>query len=208
MGNEAAMQSSEGATTGSAVTRIGKAIPGKAKALMGPLDKLTPKHRLIIEYMTHGAPAHIASLVSRSWVDETGESHSRPVQAGVPLTLEEACDCLGIRRRHGRHLFSQQLFKTELTKAIEALRDGAKVAALRKVIDLVHEPGEGKAADRTVQLKAAQAILGEQIGQERNASPVQVNVGVNLQPGIVVRLPASAPTTPLELEATAIEQGE
>lgn len=59
---------------------------------------------------------------------------------------------------------------------------------MRKVIDLVQIEGEGKAADRKVQLEAARDILGL-----KESSGVTVNVGIQsnttITPGLVLRDP-------------------
>jgi hypothetical protein len=167
---------------------------------MGPLKELHPKHRLIIEYCVNGAPPHIAKLVTRTWKDGDLVEHSRELRPYEPMQLEEAARALFIRIRHARHLFSQPVFQKEYNKALDALRNGAKVGALQKAIELVHDAGEGKAADRKVQLQAAQFILGEP-GSDQPKSGVTVNVGVQLSPGLVIRLPQQAPQTPLDLQA-------
>lgn len=175
---------------------------------MGPLTKLAPKHRLLIDYMVNGCPYPFITCMSRKAPTEYDQDATRPLEQFEPLRLEEAAQALGIRLRHARHLFNQSLFQKTLAKELTALRDGAKAQALHKMIELVHEPGEGKAADRKVQLQAAQAILGEQVGPTPPNVSVTVNNGPVLQAGIVVRLPASTKAPPLErntiIEAQAI----
>jgi len=63
----------------------------------------------------------------------------------------------------------------------------------------MNSAGDGLAADRAVRVKAASQLLNDGEGRRACASvAVQVNNGTALQPGIVVRLPASAGIPPLE----------
>jgi hypothetical protein len=57
-------------------------------------------------------------------------------------------------------------------------------------MELVDDPGQGTAADRKVQLQAAQAVLGEQGSDKAKGVTVNVGVGVQIQPGYMVRVPA------------------
>jgi hypothetical protein len=204
-----AYDASAGATTGSAGTSRGKAVARAPKALMGPLKELTAKHRLLISYLINGCPHSFITAMTRASPTEDDPDNRRPLNQNEPLTLEEAADALGIRRRHARHLFDQKVFQREFAKELNALRDGAKARALHRVIALLDEEGEGKAADRKVQLQAAQALLGDAVGTPpAKQAPVNVSVGVSLAPGVVIRLPAGLPQTPLErqaIEAQAIE---
>jgi hypothetical protein len=195
----------EGATTGSAVESAKpKAVARAPKALMGPLKELDPKHRLLIQYTVHGCDKkrlldyHYRDI---STIDEPGKK--RQLLVGEPLTIEEAARVLNMRVKHARHLFTQAIFLKAYNAEIEAIRDGAKLAAIKRIVQLVDEPGEGKAADRTVQLKAAQALLGDTVGSDAGA---RVNVTVNnqttLSAGVVVRLPPGIAPTPLEIEGT------
>lgn len=192
---------SEAATTGSGAASLTNpaarpppAIARKPDWAATPLKSLTAKHKLLISYMVVGCPHPYITAMTRAAPTEDDPDARRPLNQNEPLRLEEAADALGIRRRHARHLFEQVVFQKALSKELNALRDGAKARAMHRIIALVDEPGEGKAADRKVQLQAAQALLGEAVG----AGPAQVNVGVTvnnqLTAGIVVRIPSAADT--------------
>lgn len=178
----------------------------KPKASMGPLTKLAPIHQLLIEYTVHGVPENKKRLLDyhyRAAPTEQQPDRKRQLLPNEPLTCDEAARVLGVRLRHARHLFSQPVFIKAHNAAIEAIRNGAKVAAMNKVAALVSEQGDGSAAWAKVNLNAAQLILGDSAGNDAKPS-VQVNVGLQLNPGIVIRLPADAPTSPLELTATQV----
>jgi hypothetical protein len=175
---------------------------------MGPLTKLHAKHRLLIDYMTAGCPHPFITRVTRAAPTEFDPEARRPLMQNEPLTLEEAADALGIRRRHARHLFSQTIFRKELAKAATAVRESVQVAALRKTIEIMNADGDGSAAWAKVNLAAAQSLLNQQAA-ETNKTNVNVNVEMKLAAGIVVRLPAGLPQTPLErqaIEAQAIPE--
>jgi len=178
----------------------------RPKAEMGPLKELAPKHRLLIEYVVNGVPENKRSLLDyhyRATPTEDDPECKRELKPNEPLRLEEAARVLGIRLRHARHLFSQAVFQKAYQAELDSLRNGSKVKALRKVIEIVGDDGDGSAAFRKVQLSAAGMILGT---DEQNSKPqVNVNVGVNLTAGVVVRLPADAPSSPLEVNGEVIE---
>jgi len=196
-----AQPASEGATTGSAVTSP-KAVAKRPKATLGPLTELHPKHRLLIHYMVHGVDKpHLLDYLYRATPTEDDPDARRPLKVREPLRLEEAADVLFMRHRHARHLFKQPVFQKELAAQLETLRDGAKARAMHRIIELIDTPGEGKAADRKVQLQAAQAVLGDAVGQPPASPTVNVSVGVSMAAGVVVRLPSGIAKTPLELQA-------
>jgi hypothetical protein len=120
--------------------------------------ELTPAHTRLAEYMVFGT------------------NHARAKRLGFridePLTLEQASDVLGMRRRNARQIFRLPAFRSLLASLIADLRDGGKARAVRRMIALIDEPGAGLAADRAVQLKAAVATLGEE------AKGVSVQVGI------------------------------
>lgn len=179
---------SEGATTGSAVAN-------RVQVKHSTLTKLTPTHRLMIEYLVWGCPHD--SLAKRV-------GH----RAGTPLKVDECALVLGMRLRAVRWLASQPLFQAELARAMRAFRNGQQPEAWRTLVDIMRNPGEGSAADRKVQLQAAQALIGETGDTARPSVAVTVNnqTNVQLSAGIVVRLPASADKPPLELEANRDEE--
>lgn len=177
---------------------MSQAVAKKSKKDWGELAKLTPAHKLLAQYMVHGVEhASLAKAVRRHSPTEEQPDRTRPIRANEPLTLEEACTLLGMRRRYARALLTQKLMREEMNNQIEALRSGAKADAMREVIRIAGERGDDSPASRTVQLKAAQMVLGPETSGDGKAG-VTVNVGVQLQPGIVIRLPADAGAPPLE----------
>lgn len=191
---------SEAATTGSGVVKPARRINPRK-----PITELKPDHKLLIEYMVSGCPHDWVSQYTRHLPTPEDPDRRVTLQPGWPLSLEEAADVLRIRRRHARFIASQKVFQAELAKSLQAMREGAKANALRRVIALVDEQGEGKAADRKVQLQAAQAILGEAVGNPDKASVnVTVNTGPQIRAGVVIRLRPDIPPTPLEQQMTDI----
>ncbi|MBV8848197.1 MAG: hypothetical protein JOZ16_01275 [Methylobacteriaceae bacterium] len=161
------------------------------KPAEGPRE-LTPKHRLIIEYMVFGVdnPHVLRDLTreSRTIDPETGVTISTPVpvQPGVPLTLEEVATVLHLKRRYIRQLLALPIMSNALAVEVQRLRSGEHARSIHTLIGVRDDPGLGKAADRKVRLSAAQAILGE--GDGRGA---KVSVTVNTQhvtPGYVLDL--------------------
>jgi hypothetical protein len=163
-----------------------------------PLTVLDAKARLLIEYLTTGCSHAWISQYTRAAPSEFDPDARRPLEPGKPLKLEEAADILRIRRRHARWIMSQPIAQKELALQLQALRDGHRAEALNTVVAVMREKGEGTAADRKVSLQAASMILGDQVGTPPAKPSVNVNVGLSLQPGIVIRLPADLPPTPLE----------
>lgn len=161
-----------------------------------PLTVLDAKAKLLIEYLTTGCPHAYVSQYTRAAPTEFDPDARRPLEPGEPLKLEEAADILRLRRRHARWIMAQPIAQKELALQLQALRSGMKAHALMTVGEIMTERGENTAADRKVRLAAAQTIIGDETrGPSVN---VNVGVGVNLQPGIVIRLPANLPPTPLE----------
>ena len=162
-------------------------------------DQLTQRHRLMIEYMVHGL--HHPTLLSRlplrympAGVDEEGApilKMGRP-EVFEALSLEDAAAACNVRPRIARLLSKQPVFTRLLSSEIAAFRDGSKARAMRRVVSLVDEPGLGKAADRKVQLAAAQLVLGE---GNSNGPTVNVNVGLQMRAGIVIDLTDDRPDT-------------
>jgi hypothetical protein len=169
-----------------------------------PLPKgLTGRQQLLIEYQVFGCPHAWVSRLTRPVpeADAAGKivTVNKPVQPGEPLTLIEAADLLRIRRRYARRLSSTPLYQRTYSIEVQRLRDGEKAASIHAMIDIRNDHGAGKAADKTVRLKAAQALIGE--GDGNRGPSVQVNLGVVVErAGLVLRLPPDAPKTPLELE--------
>jgi hypothetical protein len=140
--------------------------------------ELGPVATLLCEYMVHGT------------------SHPRAERLGLPpnepLSLEQAAAVLDIRRRTARQIFATMPFRRLYAASIADVRSGAHARMVHRMIAIANDPGEGTAADRSIQLKAVQAVLGEE------AKGVSVNVQVNnqtnnttaIRPGYVLDLGA------------------
>ncbi len=151
---------------------------------------LTAKHRRLMDAMCRGVDDPRVEQMTRrvqKVIDGEVVLVDRPLRRGEPLELHEAAQLVGIRQRHARELVQTHIFAREYALELQRVREGAKAGALATVIGLVHERGNGKAADRKIQLSAAKEILGDEIGQK--APGVQVNIGVQVTPGYVIRLP-------------------
>lgn len=161
-----------------------------------PLTALDAKASLLISYLVSGCPYDYVTQITRAAPTEFDPDARRPLEPGEPMRLEEAADLLRIRRRHARWIMAQPIAQKELALQLQALRSGMKAHALMTVGEIMTERGENTAADRKVRLAAAQTIMGDEA--RGPAVNVNVGVGVSLQPGIVIRLPANVPPTPLE----------
>lgn len=189
-------------TPANRLERLGHRSTVSRKPPGGP-PALTRRHLKLIDYMVNGCPdrdilAHIKRAVTTI---EDGVQVTRMVspEPGTPLELIEAADLLHIRRRNARSLSALPLFQKHLAKAVDDLRLGHTAEAMRTVIDVMRDPGFGKAADRKVQLEAADRILQRDSGT--NIS-LQITNNVQMTAGVVIRLPASAPATALDAVKT------
>jgi hypothetical protein len=175
----------------------------------GPKE-LTARHLLLIEYMTYGVEHDFVRKMTRpvQQAEESGKivTLHKPIEPGEPLTLIEAADLLRIRRRNARELATFPIFQRAYATELQRLRDGEKARSLHVMVEVRDEKGAGKAADQTVRLKAARAILGEGEGNRGTTVNVNTNVGVSVKAGLVLRLPADAPTIPLEHEDSDTSQ--
>lgn len=134
---------------------------------------------------------------------DTGET-IKPARNPLPgdqLTLEESAELVGMRRRTARMLVNSPIGSKAMAKAVQALRDGAKVEAMRTIIGIMRDEGQGKAADRKVRLEAADRILGLQETKAQAAVSVTINNTNAVSPGYVIRDPRQAATT-IDLQAS------
>ena len=189
MQQSTSLSASEAATTGSGVTRRSN-LSADGPPSLGPL------HKLLIEYMTAGCyNERLLIKINRPAVidPDTGEilKPARNPAPGDVLTLEEAAQIVGMRRRTARILLASPIGSKAMAKAVANLREGAKAAAMRRIVSLIDEPGEGKAADRKVQLEASRDILGLKDSSGVNVS-VNVQTGVAISPGLVLKDTRSA----------------
>jgi hypothetical protein len=139
--------------------------------------ELTPRHRLLAEYLT------------------LGTSHARAKRLGFPidqpLTLEQAAAVLDLRRRNARQVTRTPEFQRLMAQMVGELKSGAKAKAVHALIEVVGDKGENTAADRAVRIKAANAILDD--GDGKGGFNVTINNQVNSEvtkAGYVIRLPA------------------
>ena len=158
------------------------------------LTELAPKHRLLAEYMVNGCPHdRLCDFLKRkertydeaqsAWIER-----EVTVKAGQPLTLLESAMVLGIRARQARDLAKQPLWHKHYSGLLQSFREGHKAEALRTVVDIMRDPGQGKAADRKVRLTAA-AMIDPDLGPQQSQTDVNVQVGVAVQtPGYVLDL--------------------
>jgi hypothetical protein len=167
----------------------------------GPRE-LTARHRLLIEYQVFGCPHAFVQRITRpiQQADTSGNivTVQKPIEPGEPLTLIEAADLLRIRRRNARELATFPMYQRAYAIEVQRLRDGEKARSIHAMIEIRDDKGAGKAADKTVRLKAAQAIMGEGEGNRGTTVNVNTSVGVAVKAGLVLRLPADAPKIPLE----------
>lgn len=149
-----------------------------------PIKELDDRGLKMVEAMTFG-------------VDEA-EAAALGVAPYQPLPLEKAADASGLKRRNARWLYTQPVFLSAYSKALANVRSSHKARAVATMAAIMDDPGENLAADRTVRLKAAQALMGEEGKSGGPTVNLQINNGPTLMPGVVVRLPATAASPPLE----------
>jgi hypothetical protein len=141
-----------------------------------PLVKLTAKQRLLVEYMVYGAPLALKARYPNGLADKLGQ----PINLFEPLSLDQAADLLGIRRRNARRLRVHSTFEGELLRAVSALRTNPDIGsrpnvnvatAPSYVIDLsepepvtiegsANLPGEPGEASPEIRRAASAALLG------------------------------------------------
>jgi hypothetical protein len=107
-----------------------------------------------------------------------------------PRTLVQAAKDCGYRIKRARnYLDALPAFNEYRRRLLKERRQSEQARNLATLIQIRDDPGEGKAADRTVQLKAVAAIEGA----DGKAPSVTVNVSQQtntLVAGYVIRLPA------------------
>lgn len=172
---------------------------------------LTAKHKLLIEYMTQGCnhPLLLKRLVRPAVLDpETGEvlKPERQLQAGQPLTIVEAARLVGMTARTARMLLASPIGSKAMAKAVADLRTGAQAKAMNRIIDLIDEPGEGKAADRKVQLEASRDILGLKDGSGVSVTINNTNNSQTITAGYAFDLTPKQQGQTIEEQATEVSE--
>lgn len=158
------------------------------KTARKPIAELNAEQRLFLEYVLHGCG-------KPDLCDQVG------VKPSEPMSIEQAADLCRIRRRFARWLFEQAAFKKAYASGLEAIRNGYRVKAIHTQGEIMQNEGDGSAAFATARLKAATALLDNGEGRGGNTSINITNQTVNLQPGVVIRLPANVSVPPLELQS-------
>jgi hypothetical protein len=97
-------------------------------------------------------------------------------------------------------LFTQPVFRKEVDRQLQALRDSAKPSALRRTIEILNDRSSNRASDKKVALEAADRIL-EREGASKGGTAVNINVGPTIVPGYVIRLPARKEPPTIEGQA-------
>jgi hypothetical protein len=179
-----------------------------------PIHDETPVSRAPAMAVPKGPRKPIAALDSRGrkliqlmvfGFDDPEEAARYGLPAHTPLTLEQASEPAGLKRRNARYLFSQRAFLAAYSENLAALRKSHQARAVATLAEIADDPGDGTAATKTARIKASNSLLDDQGGRGTN---VNVNVGVGVQQitaGIVLRLPAGIAAPPLEQQAEAIE---
>jgi hypothetical protein len=123
---------------------------------------------------------------------------------GWPLSLRDAAKAMNYRvKRALSYLDNLPEFQAERARLLKRRRESEAARNLATAVMIRDDEGENLAADRTVRLKAATFIEGN----ERKAG-VTVNVNqtsnvVAISPGYVIRLPAQPVGKPDKLAAIA-----
>jgi hypothetical protein len=157
-----------------------------------PVLTLTRREQLLVEYAFRGCQIkRLCDLVGR--------------EVGDLWTFEEAADALKIKRRKLRYLQTQRVFQQAVAAEVEAMRTSAKAGAMHTIVDIAKDKGDDSAATKKVRLQAASAILGDAVGPPpQRPQQVNVNVGVQLSAGVVIRAKHNPP--PSRLEPETIEE--
>ncbi len=92
---------------------------------------------------------------------------------------------------------NQTLVEIRCSTGVKSFRESLAPEATRVIAAVMNDPGAGLAADRTVQLKAATTLLGEN-ASGNGGTNVQINLGGagKIRAGVVIRMPAAAKRTP------------
>lgn len=141
-----------------------------------PVTALDAKALAMAELMTNGS--EFAEVID-----------GHPVPADYPLDLKQAAFVTGMKLREARALADDPRFVEQLNKLLKQRRNAERARNLNVAIEIRDDKGEGLAADRTVRLKAIQAIEGTE-GKGVQVNINQNTITANIQPGYVIRLPS------------------
>jgi hypothetical protein len=156
----------------------GDLIPSKPKAAA-----LSDDEEEIARLMVYGLP-HEETILGKV------------VKPDWPLTLEQAAKFVGYRLKRARtHLDNLPEFATHRRQLLDGKRKAEMARNLQTLIEIRDDPGEGFAADRTVRIKAVQAIEGTEGKTSVTVNVNQQNNVATITPGYVIRLPAKSSVT-------------
>jgi hypothetical protein len=143
---------------------------------------LTEEEAEIARLMVHGLPNDEVIL-------------DVPIKAGWPLTLEQAAKFMGYRLKRARaHLDPNPDFRGYCRELLEARRESERARNMAVAVEIRDDVGDGTAATKTVRIKAASFIQGDdKPGVVVNVN-TQTNVGIKA--GYVIRLPPLPAGTP------------
>lgn len=159
----------------------------------GSLKELTPLHKLCADYAVFGLSKPHAAFPE--------------LEVGAPLSYRQIAAVTGRRVRHIARLFAEPVFQSHRSALVHSMRNGEHAKSVHTMIKVRDNPGDGKAADRKVQLEAAKSIMGEE------AKGININVGINnhlgvhIKPGYVVRMPSAKQPVTIEGTATEVADG-
>ena len=161
--------------------------PGRLRPLPPPgtMTTLTARHMVYIDRMVFGLPRPLQAFPD--------------LEPGIPLSENEVAMAFGLRRNHIRRLMREPVAIAYRNKLIHQLRTGEHAKSIHTMRVVRDDKGDNAAADRTVRLKAAQSLLGE----DAKGLTVSItnNLGVSVRPGYVIRQPER--TAPITIESTA-----
>jgi hypothetical protein len=142
----------------------------------------------------------LVELMTLGLIQEEGVDYP-DIPICEPLTLEQAARVVGLKMKNARFIFASQPFLKAYSSNLMAIRNGHKARAVAVLAEVMNTAGDGLASDRAVRIKAASQLLNDGDGRSGSQVNLQINNGgPALAPGIVIRLPASAPIAPLEMQ--------
>jgi hypothetical protein len=160
----------------------------KQRRLAGEVP-LTPRHRLLAEYLVHGT------------------NHARAQRLGLPLntplSLSDAARVVDMKLRNARQVFATPQFKALHARLLADMRSGETARSIAAMATIRDDPGENTAADRTARLKAAQALLNEGGVSIAIDNRTQTHIGIQVRPGYVFERSSSSLARPT-IEATVV----
>lgn len=147
-----------------------------------PLRALDSRGRKLCDLMLFGADP------------DEAEQYGFPPNS--PLTLEQAAVIVGLKMTNARFIFSQKFFLAAYSEGLKQLRRSHQARALGTLAQIMDDDSDQSAA-KTVRVKCANALLDNPEARGPNVN-IQVNNGVTLQAGVVIRLPSGVQAPPLE----------